>query len=282
MSEAIPLPDPDEPVETASELPEKGPFGDGERPSWLVGASHHAEPLVERTAPPQRPPVSLVRPDGGQAAPVSRFDPSRMAEAEAESASPRLETDPPATAWKPAASSVPTLRVAREPEAELPGFEEEPYTGDSQEGRQEGSSDASISEPALPPPDEPWWLVAMDHLASSRKLQIALVALIVGLGTWMFWPREENRTTPLSLIKHRPQEFEGRAVRVKGEVGEVFDVGSSFVFQLRQGRDTVVVFSPNRRPSPHDHLILEGTISTGYLDGTPRVALFERPAATTP
>ena len=79
----------------------------------------------------------------------------------------------------------------------------------------------------------------------------------------------------LGQIRKHPDRFEGHTVKVRGEVGEVFDVGRGYVFNLIQGRDTVVVFSPSRRPETHDKLRVEGTVSTGYLDGLPRQTLFE-------
>jgi alanine racemase len=51
------------------------------------------------------------------------------------------------------------------------------------------------------------------------------------------------------------------------------------VYNLRQGRDTIVVYSRTRRPALHEHVKATGTVSIGYLDGVPRVALLEEPAA---
>jgi hypothetical protein len=149
-------------------------------------------------------------------------------------------------------------------------------------GEDEGSEAAPAAESIPTAPQDPWWLVAVETVATNRSLQLGILAVGLAIAAFVFWPRKENQSTPIAAIKHNPQRFEGQSVRVRGEVGEVFDVGSGVVFQLHQRRDTMVVFSPNRRPAPHDRLFIQGTVSTGYLDGTPRVALFEAPVAATP
>jgi hypothetical protein len=42
-----------------------------------------------------------------------------------------------------------------------------------------------------------------------------------------------------------------------------------------QGRDTIVAFARARAPQPHEVLTVKGQVSTGFLDGLPRQALFE-------
>jgi hypothetical protein len=82
---------------------------------------------------------------------------------------------------------------------------------------------------------------------------------------------------PLARIRQHPEAYDGRLVKVQGRAGETFTVGGSFVFDLRQGRDTIVVYSRTRRPSLHERVEATGTVSIGYLDGAPRLALFEQP-----
>ena len=64
-------------------------------------------------------------------------------------------------------------------------------------------------------------------------------------------------------------------VHVEGRVGEVFPVGGGYAFYLRDGRDTMVVFTRSRTPERDEHVKIDGTVSTGYLDGQARTALFE-------
>ena len=169
-------------------------------------------------------------------------------------------------------------RPGREPEAE----EERGFAESLEAGLEHEEGEPSDKAGAPLPPEEPWWLVAIETLATNRLLQIGLGLVVAAFLLWTFWPRKENESTSIAAIKQHPQRFEGQSVRIRGEVGEVFDVGSSVVFELRQHRDTLVVFSPSRRPTLHEHLMVQGTVSTGYLDGTPRVALFESPGATAP
>jgi hypothetical protein len=79
-------------------------------------------------------------------------------------------------------------------------------------------------------------------------------------------------------IRRHAEQWEGRAVHVSGRVGEVFSIGQGVVYQLHQGRDTIVVFSRSRVPEPRQRVSVQGTVSTGYLDGAPRVAILENPA----
>jgi hypothetical protein len=65
-------------------------------------------------------------------------------------------------------------------------------------------------------------------------------------------------------------------VTVRGRVGEdVFAVGAGWAFYLVQGRDTIVVFTRIQAPKPHEVITVKGQVSTGFLDGVPRQALFE-------
>ena len=55
-------------------------------------------------------------------------------------------------------------------------------------------------------------------------------------------------------------------------------VGQGYVFNLHQGRDTLVVFTRLRSPRSRERTTVVGSVSMGYLDGAPRVALFETAA----
>jgi hypothetical protein len=134
---------------------------------------------------------------------------------------------------------------------------------------------------AVPPPlaalREPWWVIAIDSLRTSRSVQIgtavAFAALVLMAG-WL-WPRGVG-TTALSELRRHPSRFDGRTVTVRGRVGDdVFAVGAGWAFYLVQGRDTMVTFTRSQRPEPHDVIRMKGQVSTGFLDGVPRQALFE-------
>ena len=257
------------------------------RPDWLTGADDGLE-FGSRPSEVERP--TLLRPGGGIADPSSPPPPPlRLAVPPGQRVTPepKEESLEPATgAWAPAASSIPRLTVVPQrerPSIEVPDNEDLETLGDGLGRAAEsvtGEGEAAEAGPVAP--EEPWWLVAFDTLTTNRLLQMGIAAVLVLGLAWTFWPRKENQTTAISAIKQHPQRFEGQAVRIRGEVGEVFDVGSGVVFELHQRRDTLVVFSPNRRPALHDRLVVQGTVSTGYLDGTPRVALFEAPGAPTP
>ncbi len=123
-------------------------------------------------------------------------------------------------------------------------------------------------------PQLPWWMQAPEALRTNRRLQI-----LAGLGVLLllaipFYPRGE-RGVSLADLKQRPDHFDGQDVKIKGRVGEVYSVGGGYAFYLHQGRDTMVVFTRVRTPKTRDVLQISGHVSTGYLDGQPRLALFE-------
>lgn len=234
---------------------------DAERPDWLVGAEDvlggEPEPIErpKMPAPPVQGPLGVV-PGGRSERPQ---------------------------AWSAAASSVPKLTVVRRSETPLePGEDEDrspfgavddPMTPD--DAATAGAEPSLAPEPKLHPLHEPWYLVWGEAVATNRKLQIAAVALLALGALLLSRPWSGQSGTSLGGILRHPERYEGRTVAVHGEVLESFDIGDAHVFHLRQGRDTVVVFSPTRRPRLHQRLEVVGTVSTGYLDGQPRVAIFE-------
>jgi hypothetical protein len=145
----------------------------------------------------------------------------------------------------------------------------------------EGWQPAPAGSPALEPLKEPWWLVALDAVRSDRRLQIGAGAAfcLVMLGFW-FLPRGIG-TTPLSQVRRHPAQYDGLSVTVRGRVGhDVFPVGGGWAFYLVQGRDTIVAYTRTARPEPHTAITLKGQVSTGFLDGQPRQALFEDGSGT--
>jgi hypothetical protein len=188
------------------------------------------------------------------------------------------------SSWAGAASSVPKLSLVPSQEARavpslVPEDEEEPGRSVDLVSPLPGLDDAKLAQapepPSFRPLEEPWYLVWSEAIHTDRRVQGGLLLVIALVAGVMFFPRHGGRGASLHSILHEPARFEGQAVVVRGEALESFDVGQGFAFDLRQGRDTVVVFSPTRRPNLHQHVEVAGTVSTGYLDGAPRVAIFE-------
>ena len=122
--------------------------------------------------------------------------------------------------------------------------------------------------------DEPIWVVAMDWLQSNPRVMVLIglgVAAIVS--AWLFWPRSEKGISLHDLRAHAAR-YDGQTVRLNGRVGEVFNVGAGWAFNLHQGRDTIVVFTRAAAPRTRDKVSIVGSVSTGYLDGSPRQAIF--------
>jgi len=125
--------------------------------------------------------------------------------------------------------------------------------------------------PALP---VPWWARLPEIVSSNRQVQIGILAVGLAVLAVALWPRS-NRGVAISRLKSNPERYADMQVRVQGRVSEVFAVGGSWAYTLVQGRDTLVVFSRTRNPRPQENLTVVGTLSTGHLDGQPRVSLFE-------
>ena len=120
----------------------------------------------------------------------------------------------------------------------------------------------------------PWWSQLPQLLRFDRRVQIVVLSVALVLVVATLWPRAEKTISVAHLKKH-PEQFADTPVRVGGRVGEVFPVGGSWAFTLVQGRDTIVVFTRSRVPKQRERTVVVGTLSTGYLDGQSRVAIFE-------
>jgi hypothetical protein len=256
-------PDPIEPPEGLERRPTSALPEDADRPDWLVGADDALEGTSDSDSP-RRPTLSEA-----PQAPA----PLRVVEGK--------KPEKP-KAWSGAASSIPRLTVVPATErgdGELEEDREESVERDSpsllSERDDTTSASAPAPGPAFRPFDEPWYLVWAEKLVTDRRLQMAALGLIVATVAFFAWPRGGAQGTSLSGILSHPQRFEGHTVAVRGEVMEIFEVGQGFAFQLRQGRSMVVVYSTTREPRLHERVEVRGTVSTGYLDGTPRVAIFE-------
>jgi hypothetical protein len=282
------------------------PFGPRRTPDWLTGpgddlgaAPGPDAPDVEGAATPApvlTRPVAPVPPQvtmdpGIEPASVSAFavrpEPPAKAEPDRTSAQSAIETrrpkrqrvSDPSAPWVPVASSVPVPRLSLvekpEPDAERPAAAAPPPRPSGLPGREDDLRRPTAVPPALLV--EPWWVVAFDNLRTNRRAQLAVVvalAAVIMLGAWM-WPRGVG-TTPIWQIRRHPVDYDGRDVVVRGRVGDdVFAVGGGWAFFLMQGRDTIVAFSLSRMPEPRKVVTMKGQVSTGFLDGMPRQALFE-------
>ena len=292
-----------EPIEP-SERSAGGDSSSHSKPDWLVGAdegaSAEAEALRLAGTGPIRPvaprPVAPPPRDPRPGPNLALVPPALVEEPSAEPTTeePAAETtSSERVAWKAAASSIPRLLVKpaaspqpAEPEA-FPGFTQDEMSGTravaiGAGGPQPGADAPALANESAGPlaTDPPFWALWLDGLRTlPRPALYGLGAVIVlGLATWIFYPRETPGVS-LAQIRQHPEAFEGRTVRVGGKAGEVFSVGDSYVYNLFQGRDTIVVYSRSRRPAIHERVKVDGTVSIGYLDGAPRVALLENTAA---
>lgn len=169
---------------------------------------------------------------------------------------------------------------AREPARPRPAAPE-PAPGDSWENaveRVEGETPGP--EPTIrfdrkwSPPRIPGLESVFGALSRSQPLVFVALAVIAVVALMMFRPRDEQ-TVSIAAIHRHPERFDGRPVKVRGRVGDVFEVGGGYAFYLRQGRDDIVVFTRSRVPVRREELTISGSISEGVLDGKSRQALFE-------
>ncbi|MBI1797239.1 MAG: hypothetical protein HYR74_09330 [Candidatus Eisenbacteria bacterium] len=299
---AIPEPDSPKPPDPA---PSPGKEA-RETPEWLTGASEGTErrdPPSERpTLPPARraaPPKRAAKPAAGNPAPAEDAPETSAAKEAPEETSAAKDTtgetsaakDTPAkgpVAWKAAASSIPRLSQVVAVTAESAA---DPFPGFAQDSLVERASAPGAESAAhrllatsgdMPIGGAPRgarmaWLDALQSIPKPLLIAAGAVA-VLGIVTLFLLGRGGEPSVSLAQIRQHPEAYEGRAVRVSGEAGEAFMIGNSFVFDLRQSRDTIVVYSRSRHPSLHESVAVHGTVSIGYMDGAPRVALLEDPS----
>jgi hypothetical protein len=280
------------------------PFGPRRAPDWLTGPGDELgaapDPEAPQAEPAAMPAPMLTRPGvppaaqvamepGIEPASASAFEvrpeppvePRRTKRQRVSEPGPDLDAARVSPPWAPVASSVPVPRLSLvevpEPETKEPAGAPPPPRPSTLPGRNDDLRPALAAVPPPPPLVESWWIVAFDNFRADRRAQLVAVgvlAAVVMLAAWM-WPRGVG-TTSLSQIRRHPTDYDGRDVVVRGRVGDdVFAVGAGWAFYLMQGRDTIVTFSLSRMPEPHQVVTLKGQVSTGFLDGTPRQALFE-------
>lgn len=290
MSRAEPIEpiEPTEPRGGGSDVPAPA------KPDWLVGADEVTRDpdgprrAIAPTGQDRKPAVhlELVAPlkDSTPASEASD-DPAEEVAPPAEAPAPESEG---AVVWKAAASSVPRLRQqsAADSQAEVPesfaGFAQDAMMSNAPDVGGRGAAEllgAGTGEDVMPlAKAPPFWVEWLEHLgAVPRPVMIGVgVVLVIGLMVYLLYPRGTPGVS-LAQIQQHPEAYDGRSVRVGGRAGESFSVGGSYVFNLVQGRDTIVVYSRTRPPRIRQRVSVDGIVSIGYLDGVPRVALLESP-----
>ncbi|MEK7329748.1 MAG: hypothetical protein AAB290_01420 [Candidatus Eisenbacteria bacterium] len=296
-----------EPIEPAEPSAGRADVPPPPKPDWLVGADEGARRKADAPGSSEAtgagpPPPDARRPaapaqQDRKASPhlklVRAEDVPPPSPPEARGAGPATAGGP--VAWKAAASSVPRLRqqpaASSQPAApeSFPGFAQDAMIAKNAApigGR--GPQPAADRLGARPPDDAmplaqdpPFWVDWLDRLRS-LPWPVVLGAgafLVLGAAAAYFLLPRDTPDVSLAQIRQHPEAFEGRSVRVGGKAGEAFSVGGSYVFNLYQGRDTIVVYSRSRRPRLHEKVKVDGTASIGYIDGMARVAVLEHPSA---
>ena len=101
------------------------------------------------------------------------------------------------------------------------------------------------------------------------------ITVMLAIATMVFMRSTGPKGESISRIHSAASELSGQALQVRGRVGDVFPMVGSHVYYLLQGRDTLVVFTRGTPPRVGTTITVQGTLSVGYLDGSPRPALFE-------
>lgn len=252
-------------------------------------------PARERSAaPPARPGIPLRQPtDAGEPPPPK--SPSRaFGRVQADSSGSDFEAGLP---WTPPPSSVPSLR--REPASRpQPAENARDFPMDDVDEHRPRPSgarsyatlpDDAFDAPGAPPahsvvspsafdvsaPPLPFWAQIPHLLRTNRLLQGLTAFVIVAVLAVSFWPTE-SRLVSVARVRQNARSFDGRVVKVTGKTGEVFQVGGGYAYYLHQGRDTIVVFTRSHVPRERQNVAVIGMVSTGYLDGLARSAIFEQ------
>ena len=297
MGEPEPVPEPYDPEKKPD--PNAPPPSSIRKAEWVVGAEDGLQaeldrvrsregpaPETPRLSRPEDPEAGMPRPLGLTATgqfpkPTPRAVPTNAPD--------------PMPSWDRGASSVPMMRRgAGEAAFQAPATPElaREFPMDDAEERarvaatvaqQQREAAAIAARPhevvrpqefEIPELAPPWWTRIGITLRVDRRVQIALGAALLALLVYSVWPRSE-KTISIAHLKEHAQRYADTPVRVGGRVSEVFPVGGSWAYTVVQGRDTIVVFSRTRAPKPREQVVVVGTLSTGYLDGQSRVAIFE-------
>jgi hypothetical protein len=205
-------------------------------------------------------------------------------------AAEEIEVEPtmPAT-WSAAASSIPAIRSSVRRAADRPNDDDDAWEEEAFDSPRLG---AAASTPATARPSRSGrpassassWAERVAGLArrawgwshmNRRIAAWAASAVVAGVSALIASiPRDEPATSLRSILDDAAA-LDGTTVRVKGVVGQTFPMGEGHAFYLHQGRDTIVVFTRRRTPTSDEPIELQASVSTGYLAGRPRPALFE-------
>lgn len=198
----------------------------------------------------------------------------------------------PMMSWEAGANSVPSLQRPRPAQASVMPQTQRDFPMDDAEERRQQSDErrAEIAAAAetlqrghtivqpqafeIAAPQVAWWMQAMHVLKTDRRVQILIAIVVLAVSMFFAWPRGGGLAS-VAELKRDAARYDGREVMVRGKVGEVFQVGGGYAYYLHQGGDTIVVFTRVRTPRPREVLTVNGSISTGFIDGQPRLALFE-------
>ena len=285
--------------------PEKKPDPDAPPPSsirkadWVVGADEGLQAELDHLRAGEAPSKEAPRlsrpedPDAGMPRPLGLTGTGQFPKP-----TPRpVETHAPdpMPSWDRGASSVPMMRrgaVEGSPQAPAnPELAREFPMDDAEERARVAATVAAQHKEAaaiaarphevvksqefeIPELEPAWWMRLGVTLRVDRRLQLALGVALLALLVYSVWPRSE-KTISIAHLKEHAERYADTPVRVGGRVSEVFTVGGSWAYTVVQGRDTIVVFSRTRGPKPREQVVVVGTLSTGYLDGQSRVAIFE-------
>jgi hypothetical protein len=201
-----------------------------------------------------------------------------------------------AMTWEPGPSSVPTIRrenpmrAASVATPSVPAAREFPMDDAEErarvraEAREQATvaAEASVRPHAVVAPDAfdletvalPWWMQIPAQFKTDWRLQALLGVVLIALAAISFWPRGPQPES-LGNVNRHPDKFDGHIITVAGKVGDVFEVGGGHAYYLLQRQDTLVVFTRGIAPRRTQKVTISGTVSTGYLDGQPHLALFE-------
>ena len=186
-------------------------------------------------------------------------------------------------AWAAASSSIPQLRTARQ----RPALVEPPAIAAWEESEEDPASARSSVAAArrMDPVSQLARLRRYEFAALLKWVRQHPVILSIGTGAVvviafmvMTLMRPGEHFVSVATICANAHAMDGQLVHVHGTVGQTFLVGGGSAFYLHQGRDSVVVYTLLRSPAERQHIQLFGTVSTGFLDGKPRAAVFEAPA----
>jgi hypothetical protein len=281
------------------DAPKRSPHS---RADWVVGAEEGVDAEHERAQTGQfdaLPRPKLVRPEDPNAGLPTEsglhIRPHR-GPSPLPSTLPGLAETPTTPTWDVGRNSVPMPQIERgeifargtapvpEQAREFPMDDADERARVAAEAAEERAQAEAIAarphavvapqEFELPTIEAPWYMRLPEILASNRKLQLLLALLVVAFGVYTFLPRAE-KTTSIGHLKQYPERYADAQVKVNGRVSEVFPVGGSFAYTLVQNRDTIVVFTRWHQPKRQDRITVIGTLSSGFLDGQSRIAIFE-------